>query len=99
MENEVVRIIRRKFLRTETPNRQRLTALLEGSTHITVTGRVAGICRDPKDDFILECADVGGADLIVTGDKHLLSLATFGRIEIVTPRQYLDRSEHEVRAT
>jgi len=51
-----------------------------------------GICRDPKDDFILECAQTGNADLIVTGDKDLLSLKSFGSIQIVTPRQYLDIS-------
>lgn len=91
IEDEVIRIIRKKFLRTESTNKQRLASLLEGTTKITVTGRISGICRDPKDDFILECAETGGADLIVTGDKDLLSLANYGTIEIVTPRQHLDR--------
>jgi hypothetical protein len=64
-----------------------------------VTGTVSGFCRDPKDDFILECAQTGNADLLVTGDKDLLTLKSFGATEIVTPRQYLDRPEHEFRAT
>jgi hypothetical protein len=62
-----------------------------------LTNHLAGICRDPKDDFILECAEIGRADLIVTGDKDLLSLANYGRTEIVTPRQYLDRVEDRPR--
>jgi putative PIN family toxin of toxin-antitoxin system len=93
LEDEVVRIMNRKFgIDTET-TRQRLAELLEKSARIVVTGRISGICRDPKDDFILECAEIGGADLIVTGDKDLLSLSNYGRIEIVTPRQYLDRTD------
>lgn len=61
---------------------------------MTITGSVSGVCRDPKDDFILECAAKANADLIVTGDKDLLSLNSFGTIKIVTPRQYMDRTKH-----
>jgi len=30
--------------------------------------------------------------MIVTGDKDLLSLKSFGTIQIMTPRQYIDGS-------
>lgn len=46
-------------------------------------------CRDPKDDKFLELALNGEADLIVTGDKDLLTLNPFHRIAIVTPAAYL----------
>jgi uncharacterized protein len=97
IEDEVIRIMRKKFLRTENSNKRRLASLLEGATRIVVSGALSGICRDPKDDFILECAETGGADLIVTGDKDLLSLGSFGAIEILTPRRYLDRAEDRPR--
>ena len=97
LENEVVRIMNEKFGIDVERTRQRLGELLEKSPRIVVTGKLSGICRDPKDDFILECAESGGADLIVTGDKDLLSLAVHGRIQIVTPRQYLDRAEDRPR--
>jgi putative PIN family toxin of toxin-antitoxin system len=97
LEDEVVRIMNHKFGIGTEQTRQRLGELLEKSARIVVVGRISGICRDPKDDFILECAETGGADLIVTGDKDLLSLANYGRIEIVTPRQYLDRAEDRPR--
>jgi putative PIN family toxin of toxin-antitoxin system len=97
IEDEVIRIMHKKFLRTADSNRARLSSFLEGTTQITVSGKLSGICRDPKDDFILECAETAGADLIVTGDKDLLSLTNYGRIEIVTPRQYLDRAEDRPR--
>ncbi|MEW6040521.1 MAG: putative toxin-antitoxin system toxin component, PIN family [Elusimicrobiota bacterium] len=47
------------------------------------------LCRDPKDNIILECALAGKVDFIVTGDKDLLSLNSFRNIPIITPRQFL----------
>jgi|ERR1017187_791056 putative PIN family toxin of toxin-antitoxin system len=92
LEDEVVRIMCEKFGDSPEKVRKRMRAFLKDSTRVIVTGRLAGICRDPKDDFILECAETGNADLIVTGDKDLLSLGRFGATEILTPRQYLDRA-------
>ncbi len=31
-------------------------------------------CRDPKDDYLLQMAEVGKADVLVTGDKDLLDM-------------------------
>jgi putative PIN family toxin of toxin-antitoxin system len=42
------------------------------------------IIRDPSDGAILAAALGGGADLIVSGDAHLLNLKSFQRTEIVT---------------
>ena len=92
LEDEVVRIMCEKFGDSPEKVRKRMRAFLKDSTRVIVTGRLAGICRDPKDDFILECAETGNADLIVTGEKDLLSLGRFGATEILTPRQYLDRA-------
>lgn len=39
---------------------------------------------DPDDNRILECAVEGRADLIVSHDRHLLSLKEYKRIPIVT---------------
>jgi len=33
------------------------------------------ISDDPDDDRVLECAVEGGADVIVSGDRHLLKLS------------------------
>lgn len=46
------------------------------------------ICRDPKDDYLLAYALIGGADYLVTGDQDLLSLQQIGPITIVSPAQF-----------
>jgi predicted nucleic acid-binding protein len=40
------------------------------------------LLNDETDNRILECAKASNADLIVTGDKHLLSLKEFDGIGI-----------------
>ena len=48
------------------------------------------VCRDPKDDRILELAVNGDADYIVTGDTDLLVLNPFRGIEILQPADFLE---------
>ncbi|MCA1625349.1 MAG: putative toxin-antitoxin system toxin component, PIN family [Acidobacteria bacterium] len=50
------------------------------------------VCRDPKDDKLLELAVDGNADFLVTGDKDLLVLNPFRGVEIITPREFLDKT-------
>jgi putative PIN family toxin of toxin-antitoxin system len=51
------------------------------------------VAADEADNRILECALAGEAEVIVTGDKGLLHLGTFGGIGIVTLRDYLSPGE------
>ena len=48
------------------------------------------VCRDPKDNMILELAVSGKADLIITGDADLLVLHPYLGISIVTPKYFID---------
>jgi predicted nucleic acid-binding protein len=45
--------------------------------------------RDATDNRILECAEAAAADLIVTGDPHLLKLRRFGTAGIVKVSTFL----------
>ncbi len=92
IEEEVIRNMRRKFGFPEIDVRSEMAVFLANSIRVELKRTLTGICRDPKDDFILECALTGNADLIVTGDKDLLSLQLFRGIQIVTPREYLDQA-------
>lgn len=46
---------------------------------------------DPSDDKFLSCALVAQADVVVSGDRHLLKVRQFHGIPILTPRQFLFR--------
>lgn len=53
------------------------------------TERLAVLADEP-DNRILECARESGAELIVTGDRHLLDLDTYEGTAIVTLAAFLD---------
>jgi len=84
--------IRRKYDITE-DDVARLLDLLTADV-ILVAGQAdvtGSVPDDPKDEAILACAVDGQADVIVSGDKHLLSLESFRDIPIVTVRAFLER--------
>lgn len=94
IESEVSAALLRKFAWRNHRLQQVLELYLSDVVRVQTTGTVQGICRDPKDDMILECAQLANADLLVSGDRDLLSLGTFGPTRILTARAYLDlRSE------
>ena len=77
---------------------KKITQLLRG------IGRVATVIKtrpylhllsDEPDNRILECALAAEANLIVTGDKHLLSLKHFQNISIVTLSRFLELVKNE----
>ena len=47
------------------------------------------VCRDPKDNFLLSLSIDGNADVLLTGDKDLLELNTFGDTTIITISDFL----------
>lgn len=49
------------------------------------------VLRDPADDQVLAAALAARADLIVSGDMHLLTLRSFQGIEIVTASAAIER--------
>jgi putative PIN family toxin of toxin-antitoxin system len=53
------------------------------------------ICRDPEDDWLIACAVVGEADMVVSGDADLLALKRVGGIPIVMAAQFVEMLEGE----
>ena len=49
---------------------------------VIITRPIKGVCPDPDDDIFLSCAVNGKADVIVSGDAHLLNLKEFEGIPI-----------------
>ena len=58
-------------------------------TAVVASSHEIRICRDPFDDMFINCAVVGKAKYIISGDKDLLSLKRVFGIPIVKPRQFL----------
>jgi len=55
------------------------------------TETVRVVTADPADDRVLEAARAFGADVIVSGDRHLLDLGAWNEIEIISPAEFMAR--------
>jgi putative PIN family toxin of toxin-antitoxin system len=49
------------------------------------------VCTDPDDDKFIECAIAGKAEAIISGDKHLLKVSGYHGIDVMTPREFVDK--------
>ncbi|MGH1396341.1 MAG: putative toxin-antitoxin system toxin component, PIN family [Trichormus sp.] len=56
---------------------------------IEISKKLKTVDADPDDDMVVECAVVGDATHIVTGDKHLLSLGKYEEIAIVKATEFI----------
>ena len=65
--------------------------LLPFLTPVRVTRTPQVIRADPSDDHVLACAVSGKADLIVSGDHHLLDLKRYRKIPIVPLAHFIDQ--------
>lgn len=91
--------IRRKYLITD-EDVEGLVALLEREA-LVVPGEMAVgsiIPEDPADERVLACAVEAEADVIVSGDRHLLSLRVYRGIPIRTVREFLEELEQASEA-
>lgn len=69
-----------------------IVALLAKDTFVVpgVADVWGAVPADPSDEHVLACAIDGQADVIVSGDKHLLDLGTYQGIPITVVRDFLD---------
>lgn len=56
--------------------------------------RLRVVERDPWDDKFLECALTGRAKVIISGDKDLLTIGRYRKINIQSPAQFLNENPH-----
>ena len=88
IDTEIVRVLTEKFSWEQHRAISALQAILARGVRVKIGGAVK-LCRDPGDDMFLECAALAKADLLVAGDKDLLTLGTYKETRIVTPSEYL----------
>jgi putative PIN family toxin of toxin-antitoxin system len=87
--------IRKKTRMSDSEIPRLLELLVE--TSVVVSGNLeieSIISNDPDDDVILATAVATGADIIVSGDRHLLELEIYRGIPIVSPRQFAEILGH-----
>ena len=94
---ETLRVLTDKFERTpewiaETDRQLRVITRL-----VEPTESIQAIEADPTDDRILECAVAAQAEVIVSGDSHLLSLGSFRGIPIQRVAEFLGGLEDQRR--
>ena len=63
---------------------ERILADVVGLATVVSPAEPLTVCRDPKDNALLEAAVAGGADVVVTGDADLLVLKQHDSIDIIT---------------
>lgn len=61
---------------------------LEDSSEFVSTKTDVDLCRDPKDNFLLNLSIDGKADFLITGDKDLLVLEKIESTQIVTLAEF-----------
>ena len=73
-----------KFNASPSQASEMVAELLSFHQSVKITNQLKSVTADPDDDKIIECAVVGGATHIVTGDKkHLLPLGSYQGILIM----------------
>jgi len=69
----------------------RVVKAIQNVAEVVETQSQVRVCRDEKDNKVLECAVDGRAEWIITGDAHLLELQSFKNVRIVTVAEFLRR--------
>jgi putative PIN family toxin of toxin-antitoxin system len=86
--DELLGILGRKFARDAEALSHAAVFLTELSLWVRPRQRLH-VVKDEPDNRILECAVAGHADVVVTGDRALLSLREYGGVRIISLREYL----------
>lgn len=92
---ELVEVLRRpKFGLDEKEVHRVLATILAAAEAIEPQVHFQAISEDPDDDAFLNLAVAGQANLLVSGDKHLLKLGSFHGIPILPATAALERLRH-----
>jgi len=89
--DEVVGVLRRKFAFTGRQLADVERELRLRTAWVVTSSRLRVVPDDADDDRVLECALDGGADVVVSGDRHLLGLGQFRGVPILSPAEFTQR--------
>lgn len=74
-----------------------IEAVLRIAIIVEVKAEVDVIHEGSADNKFLECALDGNADYVVSGDEHLLRIKHYGRMQVISVRQFLKLLEEYER--
>lgn len=86
--SELLDILRKKFNFSEEKIKLLEKELLKNFKLVYPLKRIK-ISRDVKDNKVLEAANESLSEIIVTGDKDLLTIRKYEKILIITPSEFL----------
>lgn len=90
--NEYHTVLRRPKFKIESAELNDFSALLLDKAEFVIPlEKISTISADPSDNKFLEAAIVGEANLIVSGDGHLLELEIFRDIPIISAREFIEQ--------
>jgi putative PIN family toxin of toxin-antitoxin system len=92
--DEVLRVTGYKRIQKKYPSvkeqRLKLVKMLrESATWVNPLDSLHVVTADESDNRYFECAVEGGAQYIVSGDRHLLDIGEYGEIRVLTPAVFL----------
>jgi putative PIN family toxin of toxin-antitoxin system len=67
-----------------------LKSFSKKATSVSAPRLIHSVCVDSEDDKFLACASAGKAELIISGDKHLLDIKEFQGTKVIKPRKFGD---------
>lgn len=89
MVAELSRKLRKPFGFSENNIRAVLYDLRCVSEAVEITGDLHVVGDDPDDDKFIECALTAGAEVVVSGDHHLLDIGEYEGISILSAAEFL----------
>lgn len=91
---EFIEVVRRpKFKKFFSKNDvEKLLNIFDQYADFVKVASKVDMCRDPKDNFLLNLAIDGEADYLVSGDKDLLILEKIKNTRIITFRSLLEKT-------
>lgn len=90
---EFAQVLTDKFGWAQTMADDALTQIIVIATVVEPSEAVHFVDDDPDDDRVLEAAAAGDAEVVVSGDRHLLRIGEWRRIRILSPADFVAEFE------
>ena len=82
----------RKYVSAEEATRFVADLAAQTTLLVDAPGPHPAVCRDPRDDYLVALAQTNEVEAIVSGDLDLLAIDPAElAVEIITPRQFVER--------